>query len=58
MHGGSAAIRDLDPETGNAWTQLSGYRGGSGIASRTTLALRSCLPMDLAGMTEVHIDTA
>ena len=22
------------------------------------LAIRSCLPMDLAGMTEVHIDTA
>lgn len=58
MHGGSAAILDLDPETGNAWTQLSGYCGGSGIALRTTLAIQSCLPMDLAGMTEVRIDTA
>lgn len=58
MDGGSAAIRDLDPETGDAWTRLSGYCAGSGIASRVTLTIRSCLPMDLAGMPVVHIDTA
>jgi len=57
MHGGSAAIRKLGSETGDAWIQLSGACGECNITSRTTRAIRSCLSMDLAGMAEVYIDT-
>ena len=57
MHGGSAAIRDLDPESGEVWIRLSGACGGCGIASMTTHAIRSRLPVDIVGITEVHIET-
>ena len=57
MHGGNAAIQDIDPESGEVWIQLSGACGGCGISPMTTQAIRSRLPMDLEGITEVHIDT-
>jgi Fe-S cluster biogenesis protein NfuA len=57
MHGGQAAIQDLDPESGEVWIQLSGACGGCGVSLMTTRAIQSRLPMDIAGITEVHIHT-
>lgn len=57
MHGGDAAIQDLDPESGEVWIQLSGACGGCGISPMTTKAIQNRLPMDIAGISEVHIDT-
>ncbi|MGB9960743.1 NifU family protein (plasmid) [Halobacterium sp. MBLA0001] len=57
MHGGDAAIQALDPESGEVWIQLSGACGGCGISPMTTNAIQSRLPMDIAGISEVHIGT-
>ena len=57
MHGGNAAIQDLDPESGEVWIQLSGACGGCGISPMTTQAIQSRLPMDIEGITQVHIHT-
>ncbi|MFB6131177.1 MAG: NifU family protein [Salinigranum sp.] len=58
MHGGNAAILDLDPETGEVWIRLSGACGGCGISPMTTRAIQTRLPVELADVTEVHVETA
>jgi len=58
MHGGDAAIQDLDPESGEVWIQLSGACGGCGISPMTTQAIQSRLPMDIDDVTRVHVETA
>lgn len=57
MHGGSAAIRDVEPDTGEVWVQLSGACGGCGISPMTTRAIQSHLPTEIPGVTEVHVET-
>lgn len=58
MHGGSAAVQDVNPDSGEVWIQLSGTCGGCGISPMTTEAIQSHLPMEVASVTEVHVETA
>lgn len=57
MHGGNTAIQNLDPDSGEVWIQLSGACGGCGISPMTMQAIQTRLPMEIAGITEVHIET-
>lgn len=56
MHGGNAAIRDIDPDTGEVWIQLSGACGGCGISPMTSQAIQRNLPMDIDRIERVHIE--
>lgn len=57
MHGGSAAIQDVDAETGAVWIRLSGACGDCGISPMTTQAIQKRLPMEIDGIREVHVET-
>lgn len=57
MHGGNAAIRDVDAETGAVWIRLSGACGDCGVSPMTTRAIRNRLPTELDGVREVHVET-
>ncbi|WP_290818787.1 NifU family protein [Halovivax sp.] len=57
MHGGDAAVDGIDPESGEVWIRLSGACGGCGISPMTTQAIQRHLPMEVAGVTRVHVDT-
>ena len=57
MHGGSAAIREIDRETGEVWIQLGGACSGCGISPMTIQAIRSRMPREIPEITEVHADT-
>ena len=57
MHGGSAAVESVDEETGEVWLSLGGACSGCGISPMTIQAIQSRMPMDVAGVTEVHVDT-
>ena len=56
MHGGSAAVESVDEETGEVWLQLGGACSGCGISPMTIQAIQSRMPMDVEGVTEVHVD--
>lgn len=58
IHGGSAAVQDVNSDSGEVWIQLSGTCGGCGISPMTTEAIQRHLPMEVAGVTEVHVETA
>lgn len=57
MHGGSAAIQDVDTETGVVRIQLSGTCGDCGISPMTTRAIQSRLPMEIDEVRKVHVET-
>ena len=57
MHGGSAAIEGVDPSTGEVWIRLSGTCGGCGISPMTMEAIQRHLPLEVAGVTTVHVET-
>jgi Fe-S cluster biogenesis protein NfuA len=57
IHGGSAAIQNVDPESGEVWIQLSGACGGCGISPFTIRAIQNRLPMDVPGVTAVYVET-
>nr|WP_137285757.1 NifU family protein [Halorussus salinisoli] len=57
MHGGSAAIQDVDTETGAVWIRLSGTCGDCGISPMTTRAIQNRLPMEIDGIRKVHVET-
>ena len=56
MHGGNAAIQDIDPDTGEVWIRLSGACGGCGISPMTSQAIQRNLPMDIDRIEQVHIE--
>lgn len=58
MHGGDAAIRDVDAETGEVRIRLSGACGGCGVSPMTTRAIRSRLPTEIAEVSAVEVETA
>jgi len=57
MHGGSAAVESVDEETGEVWLQLGGACSGCGISPMTIQAIQARMPVDVPGVTEVHVDT-
>src|SRR6056297_3626197 len=57
MHGGSAAVESVDEETGEVWLQLGGACSGCGISPMTIQAIQARMPMDVPGVTEVHVDS-
>jgi len=57
MHGGDAAIRDLDPETGEVTVRLTGACSGCGISPMTIQAIKSRMTKEIPEINEVHADT-
>jgi Fe/S biogenesis protein NfuA len=56
MHGGNAAIRDLNVETGEVTIMLGGACSGCGISPMTVQALKHRLVMEIPEITTVHAD--
>ncbi|MFB6156137.1 MAG: NifU family protein [Haloferacaceae archaeon] len=57
MHGGSAAIEDIDEETGEVWVALGGACSGCGISPMTVQALKSRMVAEFDEVTAVHAST-
>ncbi|PSP68553.1 hypothetical protein BRC85_01510 [Halobacteriales archaeon QS_1_69_70] len=57
MHGGSAAIQDLDRETGEVTIMLGGACSGCGISPMTIQAIKSRMTQEIAEIDTVHADT-
>ena len=57
MHGGSAAIRDLDLESGEVTVMLGGACSGCGISPMTIQAIKSRMVKEIPEIDEVHADT-
>lgn len=57
MHGGSAAIQDLDVEAGSVSIQLGGACSGCGISPMTIQAIKSRMTQEIPEITEVHAVT-
>ena len=57
MHGGRAAIRDLDPETGEVTIMLGGACSGCGISPMTIQAIKSRMVHEIPEIDTVYADT-
>ncbi|AGN01608.1 nitrogen-fixing NifU domain protein [Salinarchaeum sp. Harcht-Bsk1] len=57
MHGGSAAIQDLDRETGEVTIQLGGACSGCGISPMTIQAIKSRMVQEIPEIEQVHAST-
>jgi len=57
MHGGSAAIRDLDKEAGEVTVMLGGACSGCGISPMTIQAIKSRMVQEIEEINTVHADT-
>ncbi|WP_336001349.1 NifU family protein [Halorientalis halophila] len=57
MHGGSAAIQDIDRETGEVSIQLGGACSGCGISPMTIQAIKTRMTKEIPEITEVHANT-
>jgi Fe-S cluster biogenesis protein NfuA len=57
MHGGNAAITDLDRETGEVSIQLGGACSGCGISPMTIQAIKSRMVKEIPEIEMVHADT-
>ena len=57
MHGGNAAIRDLDRETGEVTIMLGGACSGCGISPMTIQAIKSRMVQEIPEIKMVHADT-
>jgi Fe-S cluster biogenesis protein NfuA len=57
MHGGSAAIQDLDRETGEVSIQLGGACSGCGISPMTIQAIKSRMVKEIPEIETVHAQT-
>lgn len=57
MHGGSAAIRDLDLESGEVTVMLGGACSGCGISPMTIQAIKSRMVKEIPEISQVHADT-
>ena len=57
MHGGSAAIRDLDREKGEVTIMLGGACSGCGISPMTIQAIKSRMTQEIPEIDTVHADT-
>jgi len=57
MHGGSAAIEEVDEDTGEVWIALGGACSGCGISPMTVQALKSRMVAEFDEVTAVHAST-
>jgi Fe-S cluster biogenesis protein NfuA len=57
MHGGSAAIQDIDRETGEVSIQLGGACSGCGISPMTIQAIKSRMVKEIDEVEAVHANT-
>lgn len=57
MHGGSAAIQDLDRETGEVTILLGGACSGCGISPMTIQAIKTRMVKEIPEINEVHAET-
>ncbi len=57
MHGGSAAIQNIDRETGEVSIQLGGACSGCGISPMTIQAIKSRMVKEIPEIETVHADT-
>ena len=57
MHGGSAAIQDLDREEGTVSIQLGGACSGCGISPMTIQAIKTRMTKEIPEINEVHANT-
>jgi Fe/S biogenesis protein NfuA len=57
MHGGSAAIQNLDMEEGTVDIQLGGACSGCGISPMTIQAIKTRMTKEIAEIEAVHANT-
>ncbi len=57
MHGGSAAIQNLDRENGEVTVMLGGACSGCGISPMTIQAIKSRMTQEIPEINTVHADT-
>jgi len=57
MHGGSAAVQNLNRETGEVTVQLGGACSGCGISPMTIQAIKSRMVQEIPEVETVHADT-
>jgi len=57
MHGGSAAIQNIDRETGEVHIQLGGACSGCGISPMTIQAIKSRMVKEIPEINKVHAGT-
>lgn len=57
MHGGSAAIQNLDREKGEVTVMLGGACSGCGISPMTIQAIKSRMTQEIPEIDTVHADT-
>ena len=57
MHGGAAAIRDLDLENGEVTVSLGGACSGCGISPMTVQAIKTRMTQEIPEIEAVHADT-
>jgi Fe-S cluster biogenesis protein NfuA len=57
MHGGSAAIQQLDRETGEVTIELGGACSGCGISPMTVQAIKSRMTKEIPEIETVHANT-
>ncbi|PSQ52092.1 hypothetical protein BRD20_07575 [Halobacteriales archaeon SW_8_65_20] len=57
MHGGSAAIQNIDREAGSVTIQLGGACSGCGISPMTIQAIKSRMTKEIPEISTVHADT-
>lgn len=57
MHGGSAAIQEIDTETGEVSIALGGACSGCGISPMTIQAIKSRMVKEIPEITAVHATT-
>lgn len=58
MHGGTAAIEHLDPETGEVSLSLGGACSGCGISPMTVQAIKSRMASEIPEIQTVHANAA
>lgn len=57
MHGGSAAIENIDRENGSVSLRLGGACSGCGISPMTIQAIKSRMTKEIPEITTVHANT-
>ena len=57
MHGGSAAIRNIDREEGSVTIMLGGACSGCGISPMTIQAIKSRMVSEIPEIEQVHAET-
>lgn len=57
MHGGTSSVVEANPEEEYVKVSLGGSCSGCGISPMTTQAIRSRMPDDVEGVSEVEVST-